>query len=250
MAARLEHASVAAFARFQLQLLALGAPANLVQGAAEAMMDEIRHTQKGFALASGYLGEALSPGPLDLSGVFSKGDAADALREAVLEGCVGETCAALEAEHAYAAATDPSVRAALSEIAEDERQHALLAWRFVGWLLAAKPALSDVALAVLRESKRWGEEDGASPGETEAVGGDTTLERQTVSTNAAHGVLPRRFRLQLRADVVRQVVEPALLALVNSVKVDSRRAAEQWMRQGLSSCGTGSGAAHEAPRAS
>jgi hypothetical protein len=47
----MEHASVAAFARFTLDLLALGAPADLVQSAQQALGDEIAHAELCFGLA-------------------------------------------------------------------------------------------------------------------------------------------------------------------------------------------------------
>ena len=50
-AALAEHASVASFARFVLDLGALGAPPALLADATTAMHDEIRHAQVSFALA-------------------------------------------------------------------------------------------------------------------------------------------------------------------------------------------------------
>src|SRR5690606_26260413 len=42
----MEHASVAAFARFTLQLLSLGAPAALIEASNQALIDETRHARK------------------------------------------------------------------------------------------------------------------------------------------------------------------------------------------------------------
>lgn len=66
--AQLEHASVAAFSSFSLSLLALGAPSRLLRSCAMATLDEIRHAELCFALASEYLGRALAPAPLDTTG--------------------------------------------------------------------------------------------------------------------------------------------------------------------------------------
>ena len=55
--ALMEHASIAAFARFTLQLLALGAPAHLVEGSNAAMIDETNHAKLAFGIASAYAGE-------------------------------------------------------------------------------------------------------------------------------------------------------------------------------------------------
>jgi hypothetical protein len=64
--AELEHASVAAFARVTLELMALGAPADLLARTAEAQADEIRHAKECFALASAYAGRAIGPGMLGM----------------------------------------------------------------------------------------------------------------------------------------------------------------------------------------
>jgi hypothetical protein len=64
---QMEHASIAAFARLQLQLLALGAPPDLVQACNQALIDETAHTRLCFGLASAYAGRGIGPGPLDVS---------------------------------------------------------------------------------------------------------------------------------------------------------------------------------------
>lgn len=130
-----EHASVAAFARFGLQLLALGAPAALVEQATTAMADEIVHAREAFALASRFAGRKLGPGPLSIEGVLASVDAVEIALEVVHEGCIAETLAALEAAEAARHAEDPWVRDVLQRIAADELRHAELAWRFVAWVL-------------------------------------------------------------------------------------------------------------------
>jgi hypothetical protein len=60
--ALVEHASVAAFARTTLELMALGAPAELVAGAQAAAADEVRHARVSFALASAYAAPARAGG--------------------------------------------------------------------------------------------------------------------------------------------------------------------------------------------
>ena len=51
-AALAEHASVASFSKFALELLAVGAPASLLQRAHQAALDEIRHAQLSFDVVS------------------------------------------------------------------------------------------------------------------------------------------------------------------------------------------------------
>jgi hypothetical protein len=126
-----EHASVAAFSRFALQLLSLGAPATLVDACARAMADEVRHARACFELASHYAGRPLGPGPLSTQDCLPSASLGDILALVVVEGCVGETLAALEVAEAAAQVLDPDLRATLERIAADERSHAELSFRFV-----------------------------------------------------------------------------------------------------------------------
>jgi hypothetical protein len=136
---QMEHASIAAFARFQLQLLALGAPAELVRACNQALVDETAHTQLCFALASAYAGERRGPGPLDVAHSLDVTSLADIVELVIAEGCIGETSAALDALEAAEAETDPVLRSAYARIAADEQRHAELAFRFVRWALEQEP---------------------------------------------------------------------------------------------------------------
>jgi hypothetical protein len=132
--AQMEHASVAAFARFALELLALGAPADLVMSASQAMADETEHARLGFALASRYAGERLGPAALDVSDALGGVSAERVFATLVREGCIGETLAAVEATEALAHAVDPAVKSTLTRVAADETMHAELAFRAARWL--------------------------------------------------------------------------------------------------------------------
>ena len=132
---QMEHASIAAFARFSLQLLSLGAPPDLVEACTQALADETAHTKLCFDLASAYAGRAIGPGPLDVSGSLLGSSLVDIVDLVIAEGCFGETSAALEALEAAECATDPVVSAAYAQIARDEQRHAELAFRFVRWAL-------------------------------------------------------------------------------------------------------------------
>jgi hypothetical protein len=136
---QLEHASIAAFARFALQLLSLGAPSELVEECTRAMADETAHTRLCFDVASAYAGHAIGPGPLDIAGSLAVTSLPEIVELTIAEGCFGETRAALEALEAADAATDPVIRAAHEQIARDEERHAALAFRFVRWALEREP---------------------------------------------------------------------------------------------------------------
>jgi hypothetical protein len=149
--ARMEHASVASFARFTLELLALGAPADLVAASQHASLDEIEHARLCFGIASRLGGQAWGPAPLDLGDALRGGSLAESAAHAVREGCIGETVASLVARAQLARAEDGGVRRALARIAEDEEAHAALAWRFVAWALSAGGAPVRAAVAAAFE---------------------------------------------------------------------------------------------------
>lgn len=149
-AGQMEHASIAAFARFVLHLLSRGAPPDLVLSAQAAIADETAHARMCFAISSAHAGEPRGPGRLAIEGSLDDHDARTILVTTFREGCIGETIAAIEAQEALEHATDPAVRAALSQIAADERRHALLAWRYVAWELSRDDgALRSLAAAEL-----------------------------------------------------------------------------------------------------
>src|SRR6185436_2080767 len=93
--ARAEHSSVAGFHRFALDLLAHGAPPELVERAQRAASQELRHAIDAFTLASAYLGEPIGPEPMNLG---ARAPIASSLAElaawTVRDGAIGETMAA------------------------------------------------------------------------------------------------------------------------------------------------------------
>ena len=201
--ALLEHASVASFARFSLALMAAGAPADLVELAHQAALDEIRHARLCFALATAYAGEAVAPGPFPLGGEVHVGSDLAALAvSTVREGCIGETIAAVLAAEQLARATDPAVRAALELIAADEACHAELAWRTVAW--AVRVGDREVRAAVERALKAALAEGCRAPAAA-ATGSDAM---------AAHGRLDAPTAAQVVASAMVDIVAPAARALL------------------------------------
>ena len=60
--AEAEHASVASFAKHTLQLMSIGAPSKLIEASQQASIDEIRHAQMCYGIASIFLGSEFGPG--------------------------------------------------------------------------------------------------------------------------------------------------------------------------------------------
>ena len=148
--AALEHASVASFARFSLQLLALGAPLTLVRATQEAALDEIAHARIAYGVASRIAGRAFGPGELAEATLGIELDVRAITRALVLEACVGETIGAIEAFESRDAAGDPALAALLDRIATDELRHAELAYRGLAWLVDAHGDVArDAALDAL-----------------------------------------------------------------------------------------------------
>jgi hypothetical protein len=203
-AARMEHASIAAFARSSLQLLALGAPPDLIERTNRAMADETRHARAAFALASAYRGEGIGPGSLPIAGALDEGsDIGAIIRLVIREGCVGETVAAVEAGEGEEKAMDPVVRDVLGMIASDESEHAELAWRTVRWALGAFG--DEVRTAVLKEIELIEAELRGHPAASRSPR-DEVLLRHGIVTSAARG--------PMRRAVLRSAVLPCLNALL------------------------------------
>ncbi|MFT3773962.1 MAG: ferritin-like domain-containing protein [Minicystis sp.] len=199
-----EHASIASFARFVLQLLALGAPSDLVADAHRALADEHEHARACLGLASAYAGTALRPGPLAIDGALADcTDAAAIAASLASEGCVAETIAALQAQRAHEEARDPVVKAALGRIAEQEANHAILAWRSLGWMLGAGGhAVRAAVTKVFAEA------------EAHASLGAITDHEGDVETMRAHGYLPIEERRALAREALGRIVGPAATALL------------------------------------
>lgn len=152
--AQMEHASIAAFERATLELMAMAAPPALLNEIQLAAGDEVIHAQRCFGLAARFSGHQREPGPLTtleprITGLAGGALASEASPEQVradwvrlaldtfVEGCVGETIATLIARRAMRRCEDPAILATLSMIVDDEGRHAGLAWRTIDWILQA-----------------------------------------------------------------------------------------------------------------
>ncbi|MCB9529902.1 MAG: ferritin-like domain-containing protein [Myxococcales bacterium] len=195
--AALEHASVASFARTTLQLLALGAPAELVLDTQRAAADEVEHARLAYGLAAAYAGRPLGPAPLPLADLALATDRRDVITALIDEGCVGETLGAAEAQ-AIAAAADPTVAAVGDRLAADEARHAALAWRTLRWLLddaddATHAAAADAFTQAIHRARAADHGDGPHL--------------------PAHGLPGPAARKALHADTIAEVIMPCARVL-------------------------------------
>jgi hypothetical protein len=148
----LEHAAVASFGRFALDLSALGAPEALVRDAIRAIGDEARHARLAFDLAAAFGDPGHRPGTLAVDPSLCA-ELATFVQRTVGDGCVAETIGVAILEARAAVATDVTVRRVLSALARDEARHAELGWRALEWALAAGgDAVRRAATESLREA--------------------------------------------------------------------------------------------------
>lgn len=146
--ASMEHASVPAFGRLAESLVRLGAPAALVRRAHEAALDEIRHAQRCYAVASALSGAPVGPAPLAALDDRPRSPArerrtllVELAHGSLRDGALAEGVAAANAR-AAAAQADPWVRPLLTEIATDEARHAQLGADVVAWCLGCEPSIA------------------------------------------------------------------------------------------------------------
>jgi hypothetical protein len=131
-----EHASVAAFARLSLQLMALGAPNALLRDVHQAALDEVGHAERCWQLAESFGGTKPAAGPFPFADETRvRVSLAELAAAAVREGCLAETLGAHVLGVAAQHAPEPEVREALSSMAAEEERHAVLSFRIVAWAL-------------------------------------------------------------------------------------------------------------------
>lgn len=196
-----EHASVASFARLSLQLLALGAPADLLARCHRAALDEVEHARLAYGIAARFSGEPVGPGPLAVEAAGLAVDLATLIDETIRDGCVGETAASLEAALAQGSATDSGVAEALDVIARDEASHAELAFAIVRWAVAiggeaVRARVLDHADRLERERARDAPPDAFDL--------------------AAFGRVGARAMEELRVSAAREVAAPCLRAIATT----------------------------------
>lgn len=196
--ASMEHASIAAFARFALQLLSVGAPAELLERTHAAMADETRHARVAYGIGSRYAGHDIGPAPLALDGALADQDFLALVVNTVLEGCIGETVAAAEAAWGSMHAQDRVLTDVLADIAADEAKHAELAFAFVHWAVRRDPRLAPVVLATV-------EQELVSLAPRAPALADGWLSR--------HGLLPDARRWELKREVLEEMTLPCLRAI-------------------------------------
>ena len=152
-----EHASVAAFARLTLDLMALGPPPSLIVAANRDALDEIRHAELCFSLARGLDGKSLGPAPFPEAQRVATLPQSRTLAlaklavDSLVDGALHEGVSARIIAKLARRCEVPEIRAALEEIAADEGRHAAHGWTVVEWCLdEGKGAVASALLGATR----------------------------------------------------------------------------------------------------
>ena len=207
--AALEHASVASFARTTLQLLALGAPADLIADTQRAAVDEVEHARLAYRLAAAYAGRPIGPDTLPIGDLSLTADRRAVITALIDEGCVGETLGAAEAA-AIADAADPAVAAVGATLVADETRHAALAWRTLRWLLDGADDGTDGTDAIDATNTTTAM---ARDAFAAAIDRARRAEHGTGPHLPAHGLPGPTARRTLHHDAINEVIVPCARAL-------------------------------------
>jgi len=145
----MEHASVAAFARFSMQLMSVGAPLPLLQASHQAAQDEVKHAGIAISFTNKFGRTNIALGDFPLTAEhFDFGNISNIAKATALEGCIEETISALVTKMQAEGMADPIMQAALREVADEEVSHAVLAWRSVKWMMEKSPEIRSAVSAV------------------------------------------------------------------------------------------------------
>jgi hypothetical protein len=147
-------------------------------------------------------------------------DLAAVAAESALEGCVGETVAAVQAQESLLLATDPAVREVLAVTVEDETRHAELAWRFLAWAL-------DTGGHEVRESVMR-----AFAGFRPAPPTPENLDGVDIALFEAHGRIVATRARAIAERALAEVVRPCLCALLERRRAP--RDSESWAQEAAS----------------
>jgi hypothetical protein len=204
-----ETASVAAFASFAQQLLALGAPSRFVEDAHRDAIDEVAHARVCYGIAARLDGHARGPAPFPAA-AWPPDHAPSLLRlarDTLRDGCVFEGASARVAEEL--AALDggcAETRRALAVVAVDEARHAAHAWEVLAWARAQLRPEEDASLDAVIDELLVAQHDAVVPHDRfEAFGvAGPARWRDAVRETAA------RARTRLRTEAPAHRTEPRL----------------------------------------
>lgn len=143
---------MAAFGHVALELVALGAPPELIEAAHQDALDEVRHARLCYGVAASF--DGVGHGPAPFAGAVLPPERPTTLHavciDALTESAWLERASALVAAELAERAENSPLRAVLREIAVDEARHADHGIDTLDWGLGQDSALHDVLLSAWR----------------------------------------------------------------------------------------------------
>lgn len=152
-----KHASIAASARFTLQLLEWGAPWDLIVRSERATIQLTEHAELCFGVVQSLRGTNVGPGPLPSASLEATSWIETVVRQ-FLDVDWEETEEAQQIEWIALRAGEPDLCYELERMARESRAHAEIAWRFLVWALPRDPEWA-AGLAQLAAEWRWSESE-------------------------------------------------------------------------------------------
>lgn len=207
-----EYRSITGFSTFSFDLIAAGAPVDLVAVCHRVCIDELRHTELAVRMVEVY-GGTRPDLPRDISNLPADAKltaVGQACRSAILLSCLGETFACTELAMLRDRAVDPVVQGVLTIFLSDEIVHARIGWAYLAHAMktADPKTKASVADAVPRyiegiAANLFGTEEAVAA--VDVTNDDTRL--------AAHGVCSMREEQDLYRQFVPDVFLPGLQAV-------------------------------------
>lgn len=214
-----EYRSITGFSTLSFDLIAAGAPVDLVAVCHRVCIDELRHTELAVRMVEIY-GGTLPELPREISVLPSDESlnvVAQACRSAILISCLGETFACTELAMLRDRAVDPVVAGVLRIFLADEIVHARIGWAYLAH--AFKTADENTRKAVAAAIPEYVAGIGANlfgtdekPAAVDVTNDDARL--------ASHGVCSMREEQDLYRKFIPEVFIPGLRAV--GVPIDER----------------------------
>lgn len=193
--------AAAKYAQLALDLLRFGAPAQCVQGCAQAMQAELSHARSCLELAQIFGGCDRTSAAAVTSDPSSHPDTTSLALAVLRGGCISETVQALLAREALDHCHHAATREALVQRHEAKAQQAQLAFSVLGWLL--RHCDEELASTVRSAASSALPAKASTPHLSPA---DRRLLR--------FGILSENHRTGLERRVLRDVVSPCIEALI------------------------------------
>ena len=223
--AELSHAALASFARNTLYLMSLGSTSGLLVTSQESGVDKIKHAKLFYGFASSFLDTDLAPGPLNVDGCLDDTDLRFITRSLIKDGCIEETIGAIEVRLRANYAEDPAIKAALTQVASDETNHAQFAWDTLEWIMEKFPDIHGFVTETFRvelERNMQRFECQANKKEMPSTCTKPCTNSEETKMFRKYGLLGEDDRDEVRKAAIMEVIEPTYRAGFKDVKMISK----------------------------